>query len=297
MLAEACKEPLLGMYYLATLPLRRRRAAQLVAAGQAPIMALFYHRVADEHSNDWTISTERFKEEIIWLRERFEIITLVEAQQRMASTENRTAAVCITFDDGYADICREALPWLLDEQIPFTYFVASGNVLEGRPFIHDVRQGRPLEPNTREQIRVLAEAGVEIGAHTRNHINLGPVTSQDILDSEVIGSKRDLEAITGRTVRYFAFPFGLHANLSQAAFQTAFRAGYWGVCSAYGGYNLPGDDPFHIHRIHGDPSWARFCNWMTADPRKFRRIPHFDTGDFRATEVNQIERQLKPSDD
>ena len=80
MLAEACKEPLLGMYYLATLPLRRRRAAQLVAAGQAPIMALFYHRVADEHSNDWTISTERFKEEIIWLRERFEIITLVEAQ-------------------------------------------------------------------------------------------------------------------------------------------------------------------------------------------------------------------------
>jgi peptidoglycan/xylan/chitin deacetylase (PgdA/CDA1 family) len=107
------------------------------------------------------------------------------------------------------------------------------------------------------------------------------VTSQDILDSEIIGSKRDLEAITGRTVRYFAFPFGLHANLSQAAFQTAFRAGYWGVCSAYGGYNLPGDDPFHIHRIHGDPSWARFCNWMTADPRKFRRIPRFDAGDFR----------------
>ena len=281
MLAEACKEPLLGMYYLATLPLRRRLAAQLVAAGEAPIMALYYHRVADEHPNDWTISTTRFKEEIVWLRERFEIISLLEAQQRMAAPVNRTAAVCITFDDGYADNCREALPWLLDEQIPFTYFVTTGNILEGRPFVHDVRQGRPLEPNTREQIRVLAEAGVEIGAHTRNHPNLGAPLPPDILESEIVGSKRDLEAIIGRQVRYFAFPFGLQRNLSTAAFETAYRAGYWGVCSAYGDYNMPGDDPFHIHRIHGDPSWARFCNWMTADPRKFRRITKFDPGDFR----------------
>jgi peptidoglycan/xylan/chitin deacetylase (PgdA/CDA1 family) len=281
MLVEACKEPLLGMYYLATLPLRRRRAAQLAATGQAPIMSLFYHRVADEHSNDWTISTQRFKEQITWLRERFEILTLVEAQQRIASPANGMAAVCITFDDGYADNCREALPWLLDEGIPFTYFVASGNVLEGRPFIHDVRNGKPLQPNTPEQIRVLAEAGVEIGAHTRNHINLGPVTSQSVLDSEIIGSKQDLERITGAAVRYFAFPFGLHANMSPAAFQTAYRAGFWGVCSAYGGYNRPGDDPFHIRRIHGDPSWARFCNWMTTDPRKFGRVEQFDPGNFR----------------
>lgn len=284
MLADACKEPLIGMYYLATLPLRRRRAAQLAAAGQAPIMALFYHRVADEHPNDWTISTARFKEEIIWLRERFEIITMVEAQQRMGSTANRTPAVCITFDDGYSDNCREAIPWLLDENIPLTYFVTTGNILEGRPFVHDVRQGRPLEPNSPEQIRVMAEAGVELGAHTRNHVDLGTVRSQALLDSEIIGSKHDLEKITGRLVRYFAFPFGQHANLSQAAFATAHRAGYWGVCSAYGGYNLPGNDPFHIHRIHGDPSWARFCNWMTADPRKFGRIPLFDAGNFRGDE-------------
>lgn len=284
MFADVCREPLIGMYYLATLPLRRRRAAQLAAAGQAPIMVLYYHRVADEHPNDWTISTARFKEEITWLRERFEIITLVEAQQRMGSPANRTPAVCITFDDGYADNCREAIPWLLEEKIPVTYFVATGNVLEGRPFVHDVRQGQPLEPNTPEQLRVMAEAGVELGAHTRNHIDLGPIRSQAVLDSEIVGSKLDLERIIRKPVRYFAFPFGLHANLSQAAFATAYRAGFWGVCSAYGGYNLPGDDPFHIHRIHGDPSWARFCNWMTADPRKFRRIPLFDAGNFRGAD-------------
>lgn len=281
MLPEACKDPLIGMYYLATLPLRRRRAALLASESRAPIMSLFYHRVADDHPNGWTIPLARFKAQINWLRDRYDLISLADVQQRMGSSGNRTAAVSITFDDGYADNCREAIPWLIAEKIPFTYFVSTSHVLEGRPFEHDLQRGCPLAPNTPDQLRRMADAGVELGSHTREHTDLGQVADVERLHSEIVGSKRDLEAIVGRAVRYFAFPFGLHPNLTQAAFGTAFRAGYWGVCSAYGGYNLPGDDPFHIHRIHGDPSWSRFCNWITADPRKFRRIPRFNAGEYR----------------
>ncbi len=275
------KDPLLGLYYLTTLPLRRHMAAQRAAQGKAPTISLFYHRVADNCPNDWTISNERFQAQIVWLRERYEIVNLCDAQQRIASSTNHQAAVCITFDDGYADNCRAAIPWLLEQGIPFTYFVASAHVLEGRPFAHDVARGCPLAPNTPEQIREMAAAGVELGAHTRNHPDIGAIEDDSLLENEIVGSKLDLEEITGRKVRYFAFPFGQRHNMSTAAFRVAFRAGFWGVCSAYGGYNLPGDDPFHIHRIHGDPGWARFCNWVTADPRKYRRIPRFTPGDYR----------------
>ena len=41
------------------------------------------------------------------------------------------------------------------------------------------------------------------------------------------------------------------------AFRVAYEAGYDGVCSAYGGYNFPGDDPFHLRRIHADPEFIR----------------------------------------
>ncbi|QDS99537.1 polysaccharide deacetylase family protein [Adhaeretor mobilis] len=281
MLPEACREPLLGMYYLATLPGRRQAAARRAIEGSAPIRTLFYHRVADDHPNGWTISTERFKDQIEWIQERYEIITLIEAQRRIGSDQNSTAAVCLTFDDGYADNCREALPWLLDKQIPFTYFVSTNRVNTGEPFDHDVEAGQPLAPNSIEEIRVLAEAGVEIGAHTRSHADCGKIDNEDELYDEIVGSKRDLEAMIHRPVRYFAFPFGLEENLSRAAFRTAFRAGFWGVCSAYGGYNLPGEDPFHIQRIHGDSSWARFCNWLTVDPRKLRNVQRFNAGDYR----------------
>ncbi|MCC6493540.1 MAG: polysaccharide deacetylase family protein [Pirellulales bacterium] len=275
------KDPLLGLYYLTTLPLRRRLAAERAAEGTAPTIVLFYHRVADDRPNDWTIPIERFQAQVAWLRRQFEIVSLTEAQQRIGSDVNRHPAVCITFDDGYADNCRTAIPWLIRQEVPFTYFVTSAHVLEGLPFAHDVARGCPLAPNTADEIRAMAAAGVEIGAHTRRHADLAALPDESALEEEIAGSKHDLEAITGRPVRYFAFPFGQQQHLSTAAFRVAFRAGFWGVCSAYGGYNLPGDDPFHIHRIHGDPGWARFCNWMTADPRKYGRVARFNAGDYR----------------
>jgi hypothetical protein len=80
--------------------------------------------------------------------------------------------------------------------------------------------------------------------------------------------------MTGSAVRYFAFPYGMHANLNAAAFEVARQAGLEGVCSAYGGYNFPGGDPFHLQRFHADPSFLRLKNWATVDPRKaYRTLP------------------------
>jgi hypothetical protein len=82
-------------------------------------------------------------------------------------------------------------------------------------------------------------------------------------------------------IRYFAFPYGQHENLSAVAFRIAYEAGFAGVCSAYGGYNFPGDDPFHLRRFHADEEFIRFVNWMTVDPRKVRMQRDFDPGNFR----------------
>lgn len=281
MFLDTCKAPMLDLYYLATLPRRRQSTAQLQTDHKTPVIALFYHRVADEHPNDWTISTERFQKQISWVKERFEIVTLQEAQLRIGAENNDRSTVCITFDDGYADNCTTAVPWLLEQGIPFTYFVTTNHVESGDPFAHDVKAGQPLAPNTAEQIRGMAAAGVEIGAHTRTHADLGQLTEEQAIYEEVVGSKRDLEELLDQPVRYFAFPFGMPENMSTAAFRIAFQAGLWGVCSAYGGYNLPGDDAFHVQRIHGDPQWARFRNWLTVDPRKLRQAKLFDPGDYR----------------
>jgi peptidoglycan/xylan/chitin deacetylase (PgdA/CDA1 family) len=275
------KQLALGAYYSATLPARRRAATIRAARHAEPIRILFYHRVADVIPNDWTMPTRDFSRQVRWLREHCEIVSLSEAQNRIAAGRNSIPTVCITFDDGYADNMQFAVPLLLENNIPFAYFVSTDQVLREKPFPHDVAAGRPLPVNTLSDLCHLAAAGVEIGAHTRGHVDIGAISSHEQLVQEIAGCKQELEKAMGCKVPYFAFPYGQHANLSRPAFRLARAAGYVGVCSAYGGYNFPGDDSFHLRRIHADPEFIRFKNWMTIDPRKLRKHCDFDSGECR----------------
>jgi peptidoglycan/xylan/chitin deacetylase (PgdA/CDA1 family) len=268
MIMPAWKQLLLQLYYHATCPLRRSAAALRASAGRAPAIVLMYHRIADDRATPWTVSNRTFARQIEWLKPRYDLVSLADAQRRIRSGHNPRACVSITFDDGYAENCHQALPLLVKDQIPVTYFVATRFVIEQTPFPHDVALGRSFPPNTVEELRALAGSGVEIAGHTRRHADLGRVTDPDQLHDEFVGGIHELEDLVGQPVQYFAFPYGQHANLSPPAFHLAKDAGLAGVCSAYGGFNFPGDDPFHLQRIAVDDDLIRLKNWVTVDPRK-----------------------------
>lgn len=275
-LTSQCREWLLPAYYYGTLPARRLASRLASLAGMQPVAVIFYHRVADGSPNPWTISNRQFARQIDWLTQNFDVLSLDEAQQRIRCRENHRPAVCITFDDGYADNCQQALPLLLSRRIQFTYFVSSQFILHNQPFPHDKKLGVPLAPNTVQQLQSLAKAGVEIGAHTRTHRDLGQDCDTEVLRNEILGSRDDLQEILDRPIRYFAFPYGQLANLSHDAFQIARTAEFAGVCSAYGGYNFPGSDPFHLQRFHADPNLLRLKNWLTFDPRILAGVTRFE---------------------
>jgi len=268
------KSLLLNLYYYGTCPARWTGAQCRALEGRAPLVVLFYHRVADDAAGEETCSNRVFARQIRWLASRFEMISLAEVQRRIRIGENAACAVHVTFDDGYSENCDRAIPLLIEMQIPCTYFVTTGNVLSGRPFDHDVARGRPFPPNTPEQLREMAAAGIQIGAHTETHADLGGPSDRQRLYREVVVAGRELSEAIGRPVRYFAFPFGQYMNLSSDAFRLAREAGYEAVCSAYGGYNFPGGDPFHIQRIHVDGDMIRLKNHASVDPRKLD-VPRF----------------------
>jgi peptidoglycan/xylan/chitin deacetylase (PgdA/CDA1 family) len=263
----------LSAYTSLAVPYRRARIEHLSSRSICPISVLFYHRVADSHSNEWTITTERFKKQIEFCQENFDIIDLAEVQRRVRDHDSCSAAVSLTFDDGYDDNCEFAIPLLIERKIPCTYFVTTQHVLQQSPFPHDATNGQDLAINTVSQLREMSDAGIEIGCHTRSHADFSKVFDAKLIRSEIIDAKQELEQMIGRAVRYFAFPFGLPAQLTQVAIEAIHEAGFDGFCSAYGGYNLIGRDSFHIRRCHGDPEFARFRNWLTFDPRKSRNAP------------------------
>lgn len=254
-------------------PLRRSRLRRLAEKSAAPISVLFYHRVADSDPNDWTISRDQFRRHVDFCQQRLELVDLAEVQRRVREDDSRTAAVSLTFDDGYQDNCDFALPLLIERRIPCTYFVTTSNIRNKTPFPHDQRAGKVLPVNTVKQIRDASDAGIEIGCHTRNHIDFRCVYDSKIVREEIIEAKDELEQMIGKRVRYFAFPYGLPQQLTQMAIEAVHEAGFEGFCSAYGAYNLIGQDSFHIRRCHGDPQFSRFVNWLSFDKNKLRRQP------------------------
>ncbi|HAN99333.1 MAG TPA: xylanase [Planctomycetaceae bacterium] len=255
-----------------TWPLRRVAAACDSRRQAAPVAALFYHRVADTHPTPWSIDRETFRRQILWIERHFDLVSIEEAQRRIVHGHDRPSVV-LTFDDGYRENADWALPWLLDRRIPITYYVSTGFVGSRVGFPHDVALGLDLPPDDLLTLNRWKGSTLSFGGHTRTHADLGRVDDPQVLIDELVTATGDLARLLDEPIVDFAFPYGQPRHLHPSAFEIARQAGLRSVASAYGELNRRGDDPFHLRRIHGDPSLARLRNHLTDDPRHRRRSP------------------------
>lgn len=265
-------DALLQTYCALTAPARHRRKLNLIAEGQMPAAILFYHRVADTDPNGWTISRRDFLRHLQWIEAHASFATLSEIAAGQRRGYRDRLQVAITFDDGYAENSEWVIDELVRRKIPCTYFVSVEHVLDNRPFDHDRDRGRPLPVNSVEQIREMSERGIEVGCHSWSHPDFGHVAAR-ALQREIADARKTLQEWTGQSIDYFAFPYGQPHNITQAAIDEIARCGFRGFVSAYGGWNWPGGDDFHLQRIHGDPGLAKLVNWLTLDRRKLHRQP------------------------
>lgn len=237
---------------------------------------LLYHHVATEVTASWMTSLKAFRRHVEWLRHHADVVPLEEIQHRLMSGNSESyPCVAITFDDGYAANLSEAIPLLLDAGMPFTFFVTVSNLLSGEPFRHDLERGEPSRPLSRRELCDLAAAGVEIGSHGLTHVDFSTLDVKE-LGREITESKGILEDILGQPVRSLAVPYGQPRQMTPHLFRMAREAGYDRVCSAYGGYNISGQQWFHIRRFHGDDPLIRLINRVTLDPRLVWQTLYFD---------------------
>ena len=90
---------------------------------------------------------------------------------------------------------------------------------------------------------------VEIGAHTRTHLQLAGQT-EELQQREVDGSISDLEQLLKRPVVSFAFPFGTQRAVGDIAPRLVRTAGCYGACSTEPGVVTGRSDPYRLPRIN-----------------------------------------------
>ncbi|MCB9897152.1 MAG: polysaccharide deacetylase family protein [Planctomycetes bacterium] len=99
-----------------------------------------------------------------------------------------------------------------------------------------------------DECRALDKAGVELGAHTVNHLILSSLdaTRQRL---EIEGSLRDLESWLGHGVQTFAYPYGRTWDFNEATLQILAELGFRGALTAMPGLNDRGTPRFELRRL------------------------------------------------
>lgn len=184
-----------------------RRA--MYAFGQPPVRVLFFHGTPVQYA-------DRFRRQLAWLRQRFDIIDFAAFKQRFgscaASTSNRPA-VLLTFDDGFVSNYDVAAPLLEEAAVRGVFFVVPSFSLAGADASHAFymtqlhgRSERYERAMTPAEIRDLADRGHTIGNHTFSHVRLSD-TPEAEYRHELLDAAAVIESWTGRPVETFAWPY------------------------------------------------------------------------------------------
>lgn len=224
-------------------------------SGRYPLLILAHHLVSDR-SHRMAVPTEIFWKQVLFLKKHYRIVSLSEGSELVRSGRIRVPTVVLTFDDGYADNFLGLRAVANETDTPSTLFVTTGPVETHREFDHDLLTGKTgFLPLTWDQITYWQSRGVEFGSHTRKHFDCGSSELED-LQSEIIGSRQDLEAHLKKPVTSFAFPYGKQKNMSPVAMDLA-ASTYRHYLSSYGGECLAIGDEGQSHlfrkKFYGNP--------------------------------------------
>ncbi len=149
--------------------------------------------------------------------------------------------IILSFDDGYDNHFSEVFPRLKDRGMVGTFAIITGYVEAGGPYL------------TWQNIREMADAGMEIISHTATHIDLGS-SADATVRQQIAESKAVLEERTGKPVRFIVYPSGepfrsgtgerqaeVVAMLQEAGYEGGLLAGAPGLQDP--------QHPFEINRI------------------------------------------------
>lgn len=146
--------------------------------------------------------------------------------------------IMLTFDDTDLDQFTIARPELKKYGFKAVFFIMT------------VSLGRP-HYMSKEQVKQLSDEGNVIGSHTWDHHNFKKLTGKD-WEIQLDKPTKKLEDITGKPIKYFAYPFGLwNADNLQQLHKRGFKLAFQLADKRY-----PQDPLMTIRRILDSGYWS-----------------------------------------
>lgn len=181
---------------------------------------LVYHNVSDVDEHPSTIKVKDFKTHMEFLKENSQVVDLSTIITEIKNKKEPKGDIAISFDDGYKEVYKNALPILEKYNLPATFFIIA-DFIGNNKFM------------SWQQLKHLINKGYLIGSHTLGHKRLSTVSEKD-LRKEIIESKKILEDNLNKEISLFALPFGKDRDITEKTEQIIRKAGYKCCCTTTG---------------------------------------------------------------
>ncbi|HVB73360.1 MAG TPA: polysaccharide deacetylase family protein [Ktedonobacteraceae bacterium] len=170
-------------------------------------VTLSYHIINRAIRDKIAISEEAFEQQLNFLREHG--YTTLSLDQAVADIDGKQQApprsLLLTFDDGYIDNARVALPLLQACNMRATLFVITGFVGQTNRWNH--RASYDVHHMTWDDLRLWLDSGCDIGGHSHLHYNMTRLSAGEMQET-ILVNKRLLEEELAFRLRAFAYPYG-----------------------------------------------------------------------------------------
>jgi peptidoglycan/xylan/chitin deacetylase (PgdA/CDA1 family) len=204
------------------------------------VRILCYHRVVADGYQDceWSLGARDFERQIRqFAADGFQPISLEDVHNWQTESRPLPARpLVLTFDDGHEGFLEFAAPVLSKYNFRATIFVLAGQL--GKQ-VH-LRGGPPFRIMSRHQVATLTRSGFEIQSHGLDHSIWTLMTPKEIAN-ELAQSAEILKEISGRPVKFAAYPYGVWSPQVRDAVEAA---GYLGACTTMPGLNHLCQDRF-----------------------------------------------------
>jgi len=175
-----------------------------VILGKKEVPILCYHQIRDwkptdsRTAKDYIMPIADFKAQMKMLHDSGYHTILPDQLYAYLTTGAPLPSkpIILTFDDNDEDHYTIAFPELKKYNFKAVFFVMT------------VTLGRLPHYMSKDQVKELYTAGNVIGSHTWDHHSVKKYQGKD-WDIQIDKPTKQLEAITGAPIRYFAYPFGL----------------------------------------------------------------------------------------
>lgn len=216
----------------------------------ANIKVLMYHRVLKKEpikESRWHyVTVSVFKKQLAMI-ERFGYtpITFYDYQLYLEDKLTLPAKpIIITFDDGYVDTYKNALPILKEMDMKAVIFVMGNRELKRARWDEVCKEDEcPLMSD--DQVRSAHAMGIEIGSHSLNHEKLSTLKLHEA-EQSIRDSKAILESILEQPVYTFSYPYG---DKNRTIEKLVEKAGYKFACGVYTGSPKFGETTYDFRRL------------------------------------------------